>query len=328
MGIAIETKTAFCGPWLGEFAWEFMTWIPHLRALSHDYEKMIICTYPGVEPLYSGFHCELEFDPIVGAPERSDDWGDRSQSPVTFNIPDEVEHIKPLKRYRIPGEYVRYGSPGMKDIGVLFHARGINKGASKNWSRDKWEQLAKAFPGAISIGSKDDFRIPDIRDCREVELCHLMDLIASASVVIGGSSGVMHLAVMCGTPIVTWGECNNFGDTLKNRYKETWNPFGTPVTWVGDTWDPEPEQVLDAMRPGKAPDPRILEIIKTAVESESHMIVTAYMGKKDGKDALYAQVAGTSFPDLWLDRLEKDLTGTIKGAVSQAKSERRPASWK
>jgi hypothetical protein len=268
-------RTAFCGPWLGEFGWEIMTWVPYLRKLSREYDRMIICTYPETEVLYSGFHCELGFDPIVGVPFRSDDWEDISG--VEIFIPEGAEHIMPFKRYRIDGEYVRYGTPGVKDVEVLFHARGIRKGASKNWSIEKWEQLAQTFSEAISVGSMEDNHIDGTNDGRGIGLDRLINAIASAKVVIGGSSGVMHLAVMCGTPIVTWGICNNFGDTLENRYKQAWNPFGTPVTWIGDTWDPDPEQILDALRPGKAPDPRTLEIFKTAIESEHHMVITAYM---------------------------------------------------
>lgn len=327
MGI-IEKKIAFAGPWIGEFGWEIMTWIPYLRKRSRDYEKMFVSTFEGMEPLYIGFHCEVEFKPH-DYNERVDDWTTRGMMPCSV---DTTDIIKPIKEYRVDGEYVRYGSPVIKDVSVLFHARGIEKGSFKNWDIEKWEALAEKFPGAASIGTRDDLHVPGTVDGRDIAFHgNLRDVIASASIVIGQSSGVMHLASMCGTPHLVWGDdrLKNFGESLEKRYAETWNPFGTPVTWVSceKPWDPEVDQILDALRPKSIPDPRTLDLVKRAVESEHYTIAVAYMGEKDGKDALYAQAGGTGFPDAWLDKAEKDLLDTVKGSISTARAERRPVSW-
>lgn len=335
MGIELtEDRIAFCGPWIGEFGWEIMTWVPYLRMLSHDYDKMYISTFEGIEALYSGFHCPVEFVPH-GYPERVDDW----MNTVVVHPPtpkDVTERIGVIKEYRVEGEYVRYGSPVVKDVGVLFHARGIEKGASKNWALEKWEKLAGHFPGAICIGAAQDVnvwrKLQDWtlrQDARSASLPQLIDLIASVAVVIGQSSGVMHLALMCGTPIVTWGDCNNFGDTLKNRYMETWNPFGTPVTWVGDTWDPEPEQVMEAIRPtvNIRPPEKVLRSIHDAVESGHYLVAVAYAKEAEGKMAIVSTCEAVEFPDVLLDKAYDDIGKTIKGAIAQAQSERTPASW-
>lgn len=321
-----EEKVAFAGPWIGEFAWEFMTWIPYLRLLSHDYDKMYISTFEGVEALYSGFHCELEFCHVHG--ERVDNWMD---GPMGEWMPKQLDgrfHIPAIKEYRVEGEYVRYGSPVVKDVGVLFHARGIEKGASKNWPREKWEKLAENFPGARCIGSEADQIVTEFAWTTS-DLGYLMDVIASAAVVIGQSSGVMHLALMCGTPIVTWGKCDNFGDTLKNRYMETWNPFHTPVTWVGDTWDPEPEQIMEAIRPTAKvrPTVRVTQAVHNAAQSKQYIVAVAYAVEKDGKTAIVSTCEDVGFPDNLLEQAVKDLGKSITGAIAQAQAERRPASW-
>lgn len=324
---------AFAGPWIGEFGWEIMTWVPYLRKLSREYDKMYISTFESVEALYMGFHCDVEFLPHRNQ-TRTDTWEDGQMQAITTCTDNQgatiqiTDHIRPVKEYRIEGEYVRYGSPVVKNVAVLFHARGIEKGAYKNWPQEKWEVLAKAFPGARSIGSGSDLIVKGTMQSPAGDLATLMNIIASASVVIGGSSGVMHLALMCGTPVVTWGDCNNFGDTLENRYKVTWNPFNTPVTWIDNTWDPEPEQILDALSRKSAPDPKTLQIVKAAVESQHYMIAVAYMGEKDGKEALYAQAGGTDFPDRWLDKAERDVITKIKQSISRARAERIPVSWR
>lgn len=335
MGIELaEQKIAFAGPWIGEFGWEIMTWVPYLRKLSSEYDKMYISTFEGVEALYTGFHCELEFVPHHFT-ERTDDWL-RELWPAV-DVERGVKQIVPVeKEYRVEGAYVRYGSPVVKDMGVLFHARGIEKGASKNWPIEKWQELAKQFPGARTIGSVNDLLptsgdqiVGPIHDWRDTQLKPLMDVIASAAVVIGQSSGVMHLALMCGTPIVTWGKCNNFGDTLKNRYMKTWNPFGTPVTWVGDTWDPEPEQIMEAIRPtvNIRPPEKVLRSIHDAVESGHYLVAVAYAKETEGKMAIVSTCEAVEFPDVLLDKAYDDIGKTIKKAIAQVQAEREPASW-
>ena len=43
-----------------------------------------------------------------------------------------------------------------------------------------------------------------------------MDIIAGAKVVVGVSSGIMHLAMACGTPVVVWGDSRTyFGEILE-----------------------------------------------------------------------------------------------------------------
>lgn len=324
-----EKRIAFAGPWIGEFGWEIMTWVPYLRKLSREYDKMIISTFPGMEVLYTGFHCEVDFSPHT-CQERTDNW----EGARRFTISPEpvTNHISPIKEYRVDGEYIRYGSPVIKDAPVLFHSRGIGKGAFKNWSIAKWNTLAKAFPQAGSIGSPSDMCVLGTEDRRGMPLPELMNVLTSASIVIGQSSGVMHLAVMCGTPVVVWGDDTlmNFGESLETRYKETWNPFRTPVTWIhcDNPWDPEPEQIIDAMKPQNAPDTPVLDAIRTACESGHYVLEIAYIGQKGGKDVVFSKCFGHEFPDIHLEQAEKQMISNIQERFGQAKAERRPVSWR
>jgi hypothetical protein len=283
-----------------------------------------------MEALYTGFHCEVEFLPHEYQ-KRTDDWMNPVIAPSPSAIPNDVTCVlKMIKEYRVDGEYVRYGSPVIKDVSVLFHARGIEKASFKNWGRDKWEQLAKEFPGAISIGTKDDLHVAGTRDCRGIELGKLMDLIASAALVIGQSSGVMHLASLCGTPQLAWGDHKAyFGESLEKRYKQTWNPFGTRVTWNRcSNWNPDPQQILDALKPKQAPTPQVLSNLQQAVESGHYIVATAWMGDKDGKPGVLANCETVNFPGGALDRAGELLSASMRGSIAKAQAERFPISWR
>lgn len=318
---------AFAGPWIGELGWEIMTWVPYLRKLSRDYEKMYISTFRRMDALYTGFHCEVEFvDQDPGT--RVDNWTEVSWP---HTIPEDVtDHIKAIKQYKVDGEYVRYGSPVRKDVGVLFHARGIEKGSFKNWGRDKWERLAKEFPGANSIGSGADLSVPGTHSFVNTGLAVLMDVIASATIVIGQSSGLMHLASMCGTPQLVWADNKTyFNESLEKRYKETWNPFGTRVTWVDcDNWNPDPERILDALKPKIAPTPQVLSALEQAAESGHYIVATARIGEKDGAPTVLTNCETVNFPGGALDKAGELLVASMRSSIAKAQAERKPASWR
>jgi hypothetical protein len=82
-----------------------------------------------------------------------------------------------------------------------------------------------------------------------IELEKLTNYISGSKVVIGQSSGVMHLATLCTTPIVVWGDrATYFSETLDKRYKVTWNPFGSRVEFIfDDFWRPEAFKVVDSV---------------------------------------------------------------------------------
>ena len=69
--------------------------------------------------------------------------------------------------------------------------------------------------------------------------------MGGAEYVIGGSSGVMHLACLCGPKVITWGDSRTyFGETLEKRYKETWNPLDAEVHFLfDDNWCPAPNEI-------------------------------------------------------------------------------------
>ena len=75
---------------------------------------------------------------------------------------------------------------------------GIEKGASKNWSREKREKLTQELPydiykEALSIGPDKDLLVTPTAYTGK-DLATLIDLIAYAPIVIDGSARLMHTA--------------------------------------------------------------------------------------------------------------------------------------
>lgn len=217
-------------PWHGEFGWEIMSWVPQLRLQAAGCEKVTVTSFEGMGPLYEDFATEFKCHGQSG------------------------RGLKYPKKYRSAGLYHKYGRPEECEFfwDILFHARGISRKSSINYTR--WGELLaliKKLPATKAcVGSKDDLRIGTMPDMRGLELQQLMNLISRARLVVGVSSGLMHLAAACGADIVVWGDRRTyFGETLEQRYKVTWNPFNVRVGWLEDDhFQPDPERIAERIR--------------------------------------------------------------------------------
>lgn len=310
----MSERIAFAGPFYGEWGWEIMTWQAYLRRKSRDVDKMWITTFPGMDDLYTGFHCPVMFSPH-NHPGRALEWRDKSL--CQYWLPEEATvEIDPIKKYRLDddeAEFVRYGTPRNREIEVLFHARNIPKGSFKNYPLDRWVDIANHFPKSASVGAEPDLHIPGTVDKRGILLADLMDLMAGARVVVGQSSGVMHLASLCGTRQVVWGDSKtHFNELLEVRYKQTWNPLGTPVTWVeSDDWKPPAEKVISGILGGAdehRPGQKMLSALKAGFESGKHLMANAYISS-DGKIIATWETQGFPRGDLIkaVEQLKADL---------------------
>lgn len=246
----------FLGPWIGEFGWELMSWQGWCRRIAKNFNKVYACSFPDMEYLYKDF---ATFIPHKH-PKRQLDWKDVTQ--VEIELPNDVtQQVVPFKQYRVKEQsFVKFGWPGDREhlakSDILIHARGINKGG-KNYPIERWEVLVEkinetleSFGVVASIGSTSDMHIKGTTDCRGMALEALCNYISQARMIVGQSSGVMHLASLCGTPHIVWGDSRTyFGETLEQRYKTTWNPFHTPSHFIfDDNWDPNPEIVVQHLQ--------------------------------------------------------------------------------
>jgi len=216
-------------PWYGELGWEIMSWVPFCRKMAIDYDRILVSSFGEMAPLYADFVTEFRPHDKTGR---------------GLDYP---------KMYRVDGSYHQYGRPENAAIAqeILIHARGIRRKSSINYKR--WPEFVKQFmavPESIGfIGSELDQYVRGCFDFRRIGLQKLMDRIAKAKIVVGVSSGIMHLAAACGTDIVVWGDSRTyFSETLEQRYKVTWNPFDVKVGWIkADDWQPEPKEIIKKM---------------------------------------------------------------------------------
>mgnify|MGYP000979744234 CR=1 FL=1 len=234
--------------WFGEFGWEVMSWAPHCRARARDHGGSVaITSFGSSRALYADFATRFR------------DHGGQDRSLV---------YPKEMRMYRsdLGGfEHRRFGDPDRGEpFDVLIHARGIARKAAINYR--SWDLLCAlcALCGYKIgfIGSASDAGPPagtsnfplqtshfPPRDLRGLPLDRLMDTISASDVVVGCSSGVMHLAAACGCNLVVWGDTKTrYGETLERRYKETWNPQHVDVQWLdADDWQPPAARVMAAM---------------------------------------------------------------------------------
>jgi hypothetical protein len=212
--------------WTGELGWEVMSWVPLCRRMAQGYDQVMATSFEGMQALYADFATEFRVNNSNG---RSLDYP---------------------KQYRHDGIYYRYGDAKKADYApdILIHARGIRRKSSINYRQ--WPELVKMINAlgmsCAFIGSKNDYHQPGYLDLRGIALQRLMDTISASRVVIGVSSGIMHLAAACGANLVVWGDDRTyFGETLEKRYKMTWNPFEVRVGWItASDWQPEPEIII------------------------------------------------------------------------------------
>jgi len=290
-----KTDVAFFGPWIGEFGWELMTWQGWCRYQASFFKKVYVSSFHDMGMLYADFATFIPHD----YPKRVLDWRDVSE--VKCLVPDDVTmQVTPFKKYIVePQEFIKFGDHDYHSQ-IYIHARGINKGG-KNY--DHWERLVEILHqnkvGLISsVGTHADKLVEGTTYLRNTNLEYLADHFNTAKCVIGQSSGVMHFATLCGAPVVAWGDQKTyFNQYLGDRYKTTWNPFQTPVTFLYDAkWQPDPEYVAGAVldmlykhKPKEekggemsVPVPNALkDILMKATQSKKFLVTVHWMDPND-----------------------------------------------
>jgi hypothetical protein len=176
-----------------------------------------------------------------------------------FNYPKGYDLIiKPQDCREFKQEFIKYGKKGKASYDILIHARSTDKYKTgyRNWSEKSWDEFVESYPDVsiASIGTrKGALHIDNTDDMRGLPLDKLCDLMVSSDVLVGPSSGPMHLGSLCGTPHVTWSPVDRDGVmSNKERYEEVWNPHDTPVTFLDIGWDPGVGAVISAVRKMRA----------------------------------------------------------------------------
>lgn len=261
-------RALIAGPCVSELGWELMEWQGYVRhqAKGIPRSRVVISTTRGLEGLYSDF-CE-NFVPHKLLCDRD---GHRPRGGKIHNPDEHTRVIGALKNYeerwkaegyavtwlhswgkraakinsRTPQTWYQYGiSEKDAPYKLVVHARDRKTHApftGDNYPQSAWDRLIErlCLSGTINpheivaIGSTDASLLPrGVKDARDQPISIVTNLIASSHMVIGPSSGPMHLAALCGIPHVVWATDrfqSLIGGGNKARYERDWNPLRTPV---------------------------------------------------------------------------------------------------
>jgi ADP-heptose:LPS heptosyltransferase len=259
-----KSDVLFAGPWRGEFGWELLNWQAFLRWLAPQYQKVIVCCRESQFGLYRDFAHELIPHTLGGTAEcnRALEAPDPAEfARIQSLIPPGADWLDPARIGWQPASrkvFYPYGNfRGELATDIVFHPRGRGFGTDRNWSAENWSALVAKLQGAgyrlTCIGLRSaTLEVPgDFVDQRDIPLEHTMDLLASARLIIGPSSGPMHLASLCKCPHLVWTDAERYarGRTNRTKYEHWWNPFGTKAIVLDDQgFQPSVDHVFEAIQ--------------------------------------------------------------------------------
>lgn len=255
--------------YFGEFGYEVYLWLGVCRWMvqSKDWAKVTACSFPGREALYAPFADAFVAHDFRVVP---DTWKARGSSMpdkavLQALVPDGayafMAHTLPLGGGRLHPPWTGRVVPHLYGERreewaecIVFHGRDRwDVGGERNWPLHNYHRLAKTLRAIgvsnrfVSIGSRaQSVAVWDSVDMRGVDLSIVMDVLASARMIVGVSSGPIHLASQCACPQVVIIGYHNM-DRLEARYGSDWNPFGASVRCVrSPEWNAPVQEVLVA----------------------------------------------------------------------------------
>jgi ADP-heptose:LPS heptosyltransferase len=251
-----DKKILLAGPWVGEFGHELFCWQAYVRKLSREFKKTIIVGRPGHKYLYEDFCSEyIEFDPksyktngrfCIDAESPSDIIKNIDHTfyfDGNFDIGVSYSKKEPKNNLLLSiQEFYKYEFKGNKNYDLIFHCRNKSTGPDRNWSKECWHKLYESLPARLKIaciGNSEAFYIEGTDDLRGIEIKELVGILNQSKLIIGPSSGPMHLASLCGMTHLVWSIEYN-----RRRYESEWNPFKTKVIFHSDGgWNPDFKQI-------------------------------------------------------------------------------------
>ncbi len=254
----VPNAVLVAGPYSGELGWELMEWCGYIRKLSLNYKQTIVISYAGHACLYDGLKFYAHSKTLKDSGHHYGHARDEEISEVIKECAEEFKltsfdwihpkHLNRLTKLFIGRQLFWRPFKNCRTnctYDVAFHFRNMLRDDSKNYppmlARELVEKCKLVGLRVCCIGHPSFAYWPgNCDDLRSDELSITLEAMKSVKIVAGGSSAPMHLASLCGLPIVVWCPKN-----IIERYLYRWNPHRVPVFIVSDkTFQPSPENVL------------------------------------------------------------------------------------
>lgn len=234
------------GPFWGEFGWEVAQWAPYVNAVFRPGDT--VRCQPGHAQLYAvdGPIEQTYPRPIGMVPDMIQPWClSPDRQPPLLTSRHGVPCIQGSKK-PVP---LRYDC-GHDREWVVLHCRDIPKCPERNLPHKSWNLVVRSLNGLgiepVIVGGPNDYLPWGVikHDFRHGILCDTIHAMRRARLVVGASSGPMHLAQAAEAPVAVWS-----GNPSKDkpRYEYVWNHHTSPTTFVAPSWRPKPSRIIKAI---------------------------------------------------------------------------------
>ena len=261
-------STLYAGPYCGEFGFEIMTWQANVRARAEQFDRVIVGCHDSSQGLYRDF--ASGFFSVPYEPNTS---GSGRVGKGEYDLKRQFERLVVTGGSWMQGEvldprhgkFIKYGTAmweARHRADVVIHARHMRKGAPKDYNlrrsapQEWWDELVAKLMDitgdVCAIGLSECSLCPrGAVDLRGVSLEAVMRVLSNRKVIIGPSSGPIHLAALCDCPQVVWTnperKLGYDRRSVRERLEKYWNPFKVqveiiPVEESGKEWYWMPDQ--------------------------------------------------------------------------------------
>ena len=232
----------------GELGWELINYAPYVNYIysQKPYQEVHVVTRAGREAIYPmGTH----FYPIdLSSKDSMGNNGPVASCNTLVQILSKRFKVKKIEfplngcTYVEPRSFIKYKAneenlkkwEHIKPNSVVLCIRGRRFGSHKNWNSSNWLSLCNYLlslnlvPVITGIKESIQFDIPTgcVNLWDQTSIGDLISIMQKSKLVIGQSTGPMHLAALCGIPHVVWGSRR-----IQERYLDTWNPHKTMVEY-------------------------------------------------------------------------------------------------
>jgi hypothetical protein len=258
-------KILIAGPYMGEFGHELMEWQAWVRAQVPRYREVHVITFPGRAALYPGCHFHTHDVPLEKAGYRHGRFAPAELKSMARAKARELaltdydvltaQHLctRYHQRFILPAKFdlLRKAPLGGRYRDIAFHFRWVKKEGpdqTRNYPLELCDRLIALCRergySVCCVGHPRYAYCPEgVEDLRSEDLAESIAAISSGRLLAGELSGPMHLAQLCGVPILIWADGQWRLDTC-----EHWNVFHVPTFIVAnDTHRPEPDRVMETI---------------------------------------------------------------------------------